>query len=362
MRELVHTIKAKWERYERHISSITLLTGFVFDNLTLRRVDQLYDMLVLTSYVILAGLCIVGLSVLDRRRERGETHEDWHFWLMLTLQFAFGGLFSAFFIFYTRSGSFASSWPFFLVLAGLLIGNEIFKARYAILIFRITIYFFILFSFAALYIPIFLREIGDEIFFMSGLVSLVVLWGFLHLLRYLLPKAIYNSRKKIMASIGGIYLLLNILYFTNIIPPIPLALKEAGVYHSLSRTGSDYVVTGEVRHWYSFLRRNVYHAVSGEPVYVVGSVFAPNDLKTTIVHEWQFHDEVEDTWITVNRVAFEIVGGRDNGYRGYSVKSNATPGLWRVNIETQRGQLIGRTTFRIETVSTHPPLETKTIL
>ena len=362
MGQFAQTIKFKYALYERRISSVTLITGFIFDNLTLRRIDQLFDVLALSFYVVLSGLCILGLGILDRKRERGEIHEDWHFWLLITLQFAFGGLFSAFFIFYTRSGAFASSWPFFLALAGLLIGNEIFKARYSILIFRVAIYFFVLFSFAALYIPVLLSKMGDNIFILSGLVSLLLIWIFLHLLGRILPETIYRIRRQLMTGIIGIYAVINLLYFTNIIPPIPLALKEVGVYHTLTKTGNAYIVSEEERPWYSFLQRRTYHTTLGETAYVVSAVFAPTDLETTIVHEWQYFDESRGDWRTVSQVKFDIIGGRVKGYRGYSLKSNITPGKWRVNIETERGQLVGRIKFRVERVSTPPSLETKTFL
>ena len=43
-----------------------------------------------------------------------------------------------------------------------------------------------------------------------------------------------------------------------------------------------------------------------------------------------------------------IFGGRDGGYHTYSIKGNIIPGLWRVDIETERGQIIGREEFKIE--------------
>ena len=178
MVNIVHTIKKKYEYYERHISTITLVGGFIFDNLTLRRIDQLFDIIALSFYVTLSGICIVVMGILDKKEERGHKHEDLHFWLLLAMQFAFGGLFSAFFIFYTRSATLAASWPFLIVLLLLLIGNEIFKAKYAVLTFRVSVFFFILFSFAVLYIPVFVHAIGDDIFilgpdlFISGLAFL----------------------------------------------------------------------------------------------------------------------------------------------------------------------------------------------
>jgi len=46
-------------------------------------------------------------------------------------------------------------------------------------------------------------------------------------------------------------------------------------------------------------------------------------------------------------VKFPIVGGREGGYRAYSVKSQPASGRWRVDIETAEGQLIGRVPFSV---------------
>jgi hypothetical protein len=45
--------------------------------------------------------------------------------------------------------------------------------------------------------------------------------------------------------------------------------------------------------------------------------------------------------------AFEIHGGREGGYRGFSMKRAVVPGLWRVEVETQEGRIIGRIDFRV---------------
>lgn len=41
------------------------------------------------------------------------------------------------------------------------------------------------------------------------------------------------------------------------------------------------------------------------------------------------------------------MGGREGGYRGYSVKGNLFAGEWRVNVTTERGQSLGRTSFTV---------------
>ena len=77
------------------------------------------------------------------------------------------------------------------------------------------------------------------------------------------------------------------------------------------------------------------------------AIFAPSGLSVTVLHEWQYWNDREDAWVTAETVPFYIVGGRDGGYRGYSVKSGLEPGSWRVNVITQYGQTIGRVSFQV---------------
>ena len=43
-----------------------------------------------------------------------------------------------------------------------------------------------------------------------------------------------------------------------------------------------------------------------------------------------------------------ISGGREGGYRGYTIKQRVMPGDWRVDAETAEGRIIGRVSFRVE--------------
>ncbi|MBI2120589.1 MAG: DUF2914 domain-containing protein [Parcubacteria group bacterium] len=153
---------------------------------------------------------------------------------------------------------------------------------------------------------------------------------------------------------------MNLLYFTNSIPPIPLSLKDAGPYHSLqkSKTG-DYILTGEQAHWYDFFKpHQEVHWTYGDPIYFYSAVFAPTKLSTGIAHNWQYYDSEEGKWVETGTFHFGISGGRELGYRGYSIKANIRPGLWRVDVVTDRGQVIGRTKFVIIEVQTPVALET----
>jgi hypothetical protein len=103
-----------YKRYERPISSLSLVGGFVFDALTLKRVDLFWE-----NFWVIVHLLVVGTSILVLRsieRETDEKSKELRFWLINILQFTFGGLFSTFLVFYFRSAPISISWPFLLLL------------------------------------------------------------------------------------------------------------------------------------------------------------------------------------------------------------------------------------------------------
>lgn len=129
-------------------------------------------------------------------------------------------------------------------------------------------------------------------------------------------------------------------------------MKEAGVYHFIEREGSNYIAIGEKKEWYEPLLFFIPETVSleaGSPLYVFSSVFAPTDLDTRIIHDWQHFDDNADKWLSVTKITFPIIGGRGEGYRGFSKKENLFEGNWRVDVKTERNQIIGRVRFNIKT-------------
>ena len=353
---------AQW--YMRYVSPFALIAGFLADNLILlRRVDLWTGNTLLFFYLALAASCIVVLNLITTGRLRQE-------WLLrvtplipVVAQFAFGGLLSGYLSLYSRSAAFAASGIFVLIVAALLFGNERFFRLYMKFSFQVSIFFTVLFAFLIFFLPVVFREIGPYMFLASGAVSLVVIAGFLRFLGYLMPELLAQERTRVARAIGVIFIIFNILYFSNAIPPLPLSLKEIGIYHSVSSTSEgDFRVSGEPAPWYTeFLPvpRKFHHA-PGQATYAFSAVFAPSGLSTIILHEWQRYDEELGEWTTSATVRYPIVGGRDGGYRGYSFIKNISAGLWRVNVVTQYGQLIGRIKFTVIEVSA--PVETQEVI
>ncbi|HEY0907809.1 MAG TPA: DUF2914 domain-containing protein [Candidatus Paceibacterota bacterium] len=348
-----------FRKYERYVSPVTLVTGFIFDSIMLRRIDVLFSNALLIGYLSVSALSILLLNV-HQTREEARRSETFHITLIFLMQFCLGGLFSASFLFYSKSGAVIASWPFLLMIFAYVIGNELFRKHYVLLGFQISVFFTALFSYLIFFLPIILGQMGDSIFLLAGIASLMITGIFIYVLSWFAPQRVKDGAKIMVTAVVLLFGGINILYFTNLIPPIPLALKEAGIYRSLSRLpDGTYLVQGEEQEWFSLISDDpVLHIVPGEPLYLLSSVFAPTNLKTDIVHTWQYYDDTDRAWTVADTVKLGIVGGRDGGFRTYSSRENIFPGRWRVDVATPRGQLIGRLTFDIKTSNGTEKLET----
>lgn len=349
-------MKAMYDKYERYLMPLMLVTGLGVDFLTFQNIQITTALSLLGVYFIAAGLAIAYIHFYD---EPGiaEHHPVSRFTRLaaqLVVQFAFGALLSASFIFYWFSGTISVSWPFILVIAFLMVSNDVFRHYYSEPMVQISVYYFTAFSLATIILPVLFNSIEIWLFVFAGVLSLIFIFLYIALLSRFLEQ-IRRQRWLLYLPVIIICAAMNVLYFSNLIPPIPLSLREAGVYHNVQRSGADYIVQEEIESFFAdLLPGQTVHLASGERVYVYTSIFAPADLSTKIHHDWQRYDESKGAWVSTDQISFSISGGRKEGYRGYSFKSNAMPGDWRVDVKTDRGQVIGRVGFSVEKVETKP--------
>ena len=344
--------------YERYISPASLLVGFAIDATAAQVLDISVYSFVLLFHLSLAALGVLVLQLIETGRLRQRSLIAAAPFIPVIIQFAFGGLFSGFIILYSKSASFAVSWVFVVILAALLIGNERFRRIYVTFPVQVGILFFALFSFTIFYIPVALGVVGTWLFLVSGAVSVGIIAGFISLCSILMRQRVMETLTTTARIVAGIFVLINALYFVNAIPPLPLALKDAGIFHSVIRTGDSYMVEYEPTLWYEvYLRYNtLFHRTEDEPVYVFTAVFAPSGISTGLVHEWQYFNEALGDWVTKDRVSFPITGGRAGGYRGYTIRRGLEEGFWRVNVLTDYRRLIGRVRFKVVNVTEEPLL------
>jgi len=340
------TIALRYEKYKKYISPLALLAGFILDSLTLRRADLLAENLLIVVYLLIVstGICLLNIWQVPDSIKENKVHLTTH----LFVQFAFGGLFSTFLVFYTRSGAFSTSFLFILFIALNLIGSEIWKKKYLVCSFQISILFLAIYSYTIFLVPIIFNQIGAAMFFLSGAISLGIIYLYLLIFFFYTKEKFVHKKKLIARNVGIIFVVMNFFYFTNIIPPVPLSLNDKGVYHSLTPVSGGYLALNEVKVWRDYFRLSkVFHKRPGDVVYVYSAVFSPTDLNISLVHDWQYFDDSKNRWVTQNKVSAPIIGGREAGYRFYSINKRIFPALWRVDVETARGQVIGRIKFRV---------------
>ncbi len=357
--ETTTTLKALYEDKKQYQPIVAFFAGFTWDSFTLTRIDLLLDNLIMFSYILLAGVFIYLVSLIEENVLEKNWVLKYKDWYPNIVQFFFGGLFSGYVVYYFQSASITKNWLFLLFLVLLLLCNEFIKNRLSNFTFQIVFYYLATFSFFIFYLPVLFETMGALVFLLSGFVSSAFIAGLIYLLYKQLQEKLQSKLKNLLIILGSIYLIFNLLYFTNLIPPVPLSLKEAGIYHHVSRTDDGYKVRFETGSWYEPLKDSDddFHYAPGDTVYCFASVFAPTNLNTRIFHHWQMYNEKNDEWITSDRTNYKISGGRDGGYRGYTLKKNIQPGLWRIDVETDREQLLGRVSFEIEKVDNPFELE-----
>jgi hypothetical protein len=343
---------AALKKYERPLSAVSMVAGFAFDNRFFGRIDHPATQFVLFGYIWLAIGSLALMHFIEARTGHESTLRKLRPLVIAATQFALGALWSAFLVFYGRSAVITASWPFLIVLGGIFVGNELFKKYHSRLVFTCTLLFFALFSYTIFVVPIFTGTMGQRMFLWSGAIATVAFVLIIAALTVIGPARIRESWKGIAGGAAAVLVVLNAFYFTNILPPLPLALANAGVFHSVTRDGAIYRAVGESRNWISVpWAEPVVHINPGESLYLYSAVFAPIQLRTKILHIWQRYDDAARMWRTQAIVSYPITGGRDGGYRGFSIKSMPAKGHWRVNIATADGLLVGRIAFEVTPVS-----------
>lgn len=317
------------ERVRPWVPAVFFLGGFVWDAVTLGRSIKPIDLWILLGYLIGAAVILVALG-----REvtfRGSQY------LNAVLQFFFGGIFSALFIFYFLSSSSLPGYLVVLALAATLIGNEFLESAYSGL--TLAWAFFALcsimfFNFALAHV---FRSINTFWFYLSTLIATLLVVA----LRQMSRRGMSSVRPAI-----GVAAVMLLLHAFNFIPPVPLVKKQMFIGHDVRRAQGGYVAVVESPGW-RFWRSSsaTFHRTGNERVYCFTSVFVPSGIKTTLRHRWEYRSE--DGWKTASLISFPIAGGRQTGYRGYTYKQNVSPGRWRVTAESPSGAAIGILDFTV---------------
>lgn len=344
------------KKHEKAALILFFVGGFIFDSLTLDRVDRLYDLIVLCFHMTLLTITLYLYNLADDGKWKGTFIEKLEDFFPIAIQFFFGGLSSAYVVYFSQSVSLSKTAAFFVILVFLLIANEFLKKRISNKYLQFSVYFFVSFTFFTFIIPVFVKSMSMRVFLISGLISLGLTLALITIIYKISPSTRAEiKKKKLLGIILTIYFIINGFYFLKLIPPVPLALKEGIVAHNVAYADNSYKVTYERDKWYVFWRpyNQTYLHTPGKPIYVFSSIFAPTDLKKSVFHRWKWYNENTESWETADNIGYDITGGRDGGFRGYTFKKNVNKGRWRVEVLTEEELLLGVVNF--EVVINNPP-------
>lgn len=348
-------VKAIYKRYESFFMPALIIWGFFFHYLTFKVIPITEVLYLVFGYLALATLMIIFTHLYDQQFISQKLRYV-RLFAPLVLQFAIGSIIGGVFIFYWFSGSIAVSWPFIAVIVMLLVGLEIYKHYLENLVVQLGLYTFAAYLMLAVALPYFFASINPVWFIMAGVLSLLLVYAIMWLLRK--SPVIKKSTPHIILTCGLVFIIMNLFYFGNIIPPVPLSIRDSGMYHTVRQSGDQYIVESEPKTFFQRLSlASTIHLIPGDRVYIFASIYSPSELDTDIVYDWQYYNPVQKKWISESKTSFHLVGGREEGYRGFSYKTNVAAGKWRVYIETPREQVLGRNEFYVENVSQPPVLQ-----
>ncbi len=338
-----------YARYEKFLPAVSFFAGFMWDNFTVNRIDAWSDNAILLLYILLLTGLIILMQIDQNTPIENELVIKYRHWLPSAIQFLFGGLLSTYVVFYFQSASFSKTLIFVFLLMALLIGNEFLNKRLTNLYLLLSLYFFVTFSFFIFFIPVLTGIMNLFTYVLGGITGLIFP---ITVIFFLNRRNIFKSdriRKKHIGLVLSLYILFNLFYVLNIIPPVPLSLKDIGIYHFAERHDDQYTLKYNKPPWYAFYRTSddpfIYR--DGDTVFCYAAVFAPANLTKKILHQWAFLSPVQKEWEITDRTSYLLTGGRDGGYRGFTFKKNVQPGSWQVSVLTEDNLLLGTITFDI---------------
>lgn len=345
---MLESVKQLSKAVGRYLPAVFFFAGFIWDALTIGRNVAAFDLIIFAGYLLVAGLILFSISrpSFNLADEAGLPNRIYAVvtsrWPYFLLQFLFGSLLSALFILYFKSSSHWLAWLMSLLLASLLVANEFLEDQYR----RFTVSWalfglcaMLLFNFA---LPFLLGSVLSIWFYLSTLLGAFFAYW------------LYTKTPNHLGSIWPVSVIAGLLmlaYAADMIPPVPLVKRDIAMAYAIEKVNGKYQLSQQKSPWWVFWRKSSddLEVVSGQRIYCFSTIFAPAGLKTKLFHDWQLH--TKQGWVLQSRASFTVSGGRYNGFRGYTYKSNPVAGDWRVVIKTENEKTIAVHQFTVSNFS-----------
>ncbi len=359
--------KAFKQRHHLLFELAFFFAGFLFDVVLLHRIDS-------TPLLIHQGLYLVasaGLIFLDHRLHVAGKEPEGLLGKVLSVRlwvmhFFLGTLLNAFLIFYFRAAAGLFAMLFIVLLAGIIVINELPRFRQKGPVVRVAMLSFATTNYLAYLLPVIWGELRSWQYYVALLVGSVVTVGLWKLFTRFTHDPAWTFERAVAPGLV-IQAVLLILYVAQVVPPVPLSLKHIGAYHDVEP-----VKDGAKRHYKltyakaSILRpwaeqAGTIELVPNGKLWVFVKIFAPTRFNDAVQFAWEF-DDPQKGWTPWGKpFTTHLSGGNEEGYRTYAYTHAAKVGTYRVRVLTADGREIGRETVDV-VHRTEPPTDLVTVL
>lgn len=350
----IHAFK---EKNDQLLMVLFFVGGFLFDAVMLSRIDEPPMLIQQGAYLAVCGflLAITQHFEIKKKEPPKFLKKPWHY-VEHVLHFMLGTLLNAYSIFYFQSASGVTAIGFVLFICALLALNELprFQKMGPVVVY--ALYSICLTSYFGYLYPVLFGHIRPWMFYLA--VGTAVIPLVVHLLLLLRWTHSYNHVARHMAVPAfGVQLLFVLVYSLRIAPPVPLAIKQIGIYHDVKHEADGWRLTHQPKTWkfwqkgdQEFLER------AGDKVWCFARIFAPRHFRDSISAVW-FHDDPEKGWTRVYSKPLSISASSEVGFATDAYLSHPAEGKWRVEIQSQDGRTMGLLHFKVTRDESTEPRE-----
>ncbi|MBY0516339.1 MAG: DUF2914 domain-containing protein [Bacteriovoracaceae bacterium] len=344
-------------RFQTFFALISLGAGFALSMWRSKPIDT--DLALIVQAITLVFLFILLIKEMQWRSGSWEPSRklaQWWRFHEIASHFLLGGLLRGYAIFFIKSGGTQGSIAFLILISLLMLANELPIIQNRGTLVRSILWSMSLSCFLTYLIPRLTHRLDSWIFTYSlALAAVLILIAFYFLRKKTTPE--FSLKLFLFPSLATLATYLT-LYHLSFIPPVPLMLSRFDVAHLVQKDGATWYVMQQpqkLERWpwapQDFSLR------AGDKAVAVFKLVAPPQFVEQLVVRWEH--KTSDGWKETDRIPVFIQGGRKDGFRGTTEKSNLWPGHWRVHIETTQAKEIGRLKFDVKQDTTNEYREFK---
>ncbi len=348
-------VRAFMHRNEKKLDLAFFIGGFIFDVLMIEAPDSISGIIQQVVYLVIIAVLIHFelLFRVHKWRPGNWMRKIWS-WRTFLLHFSLGNLLNLYSLFYIKSASFFSSLIFLFLMIGFILANELPIVKGAKVSAKVSLYAICLFSFLSIIFPIMFGSVGWLPFTFAVIATILVFaLQTKMLLRSIVDRALLTRAMLAPAvSVMGAFV---IFYALGWIPPVPLSVKEQGIYHQIEKKDGKFLLSFEKAWWKPWQKSDSdFNAEVGDKIYFYAQIYSPTRISDQVAIRW-LQKDAKGKWMPSDRIPMSVHGGRADGFRGFAFKNNYTPGEWQVRVETSSGIEISRLYFDVIAVASSGP-------